>query len=210
MPRRSILSASERESLLALPDNRDDLIRRYTLSQSDLSIIRQRRGAANRLGFAVQLSYLRYPGVVLGVDQAPFPPLLHLIAGQLKIPVEHWVEYGDRAQTRREHLVELHTIFGFEPFTAAHRSLAVQELTDTAMQTDKGVVLPTSLISGYGCSCATFFAIATRHCAIGKRVFPRLTGSYFVRQHEQRGWLRARPRVTSMRESLRRRIGAGR
>jgi hypothetical protein len=146
MPRRSILSASERESLLALPDNRDDLIRRYTLSQSDLSIIRQRRGAANRLGVAVQLSYLRYPGVVLGVDQAPFPPLLHLIAGQLKIPVEHWAEYGDRAQTRREHLVELQTIFGFEPFTAAHRSLAVQELTDTAMQTDKGVVLATSLI----------------------------------------------------------------
>jgi hypothetical protein len=37
MPRRSILSATERESLLALPDNRDDLIRRYTLSESDLS-----------------------------------------------------------------------------------------------------------------------------------------------------------------------------
>jgi hypothetical protein len=49
MPRRSILSAAERESLLALPDNRDDLIRRYTLSESDLSVIRQRRGPANRL-----------------------------------------------------------------------------------------------------------------------------------------------------------------
>jgi Domain of unknown function (DUF4158) len=146
MPRRSILSAAERESLLALPDNRDDLIRRYTLSQSDLSVIRQRRGSANRLGFAVQLSYLRYPGVVLGVDEMPFPPLLHLIAGQLKIPVEHWAEYGDRAQTRREHLVELQTIFGFASFTTAHHKLAVQELTETAMQTDKGVVLATALI----------------------------------------------------------------
>jgi hypothetical protein len=146
MPRRSILSAAERESLLALPDNRDDLIRRYTLSQSDLSVIRQRRGSANRLGFAVQLSYLRYPGVVLGVDELPFPPLLHLIAGQLKIPVGHWAEYGDRAQTRREHLVELQTIFGFASFTTAHHKLAVQELTETAMQTDKGVVLATALI----------------------------------------------------------------
>lgn len=82
MPRRSILSAAERESLLALPDNREDLIRRYTLSESDLSIIRQRRGAANRLGFAVQLCYLRFPGIVLGVDALPFPPLLHLVAGQ--------------------------------------------------------------------------------------------------------------------------------
>ena len=58
MPRRSILSAAERESLLALPDTKDDLIRHYTFSDTDLSIIRQRRGPANRLGFAVQLCYL--------------------------------------------------------------------------------------------------------------------------------------------------------
>lgn len=146
MPRRSILSAAERESLLALPDNRDDLIRRYTLSPSDLAVMRQRRGAANRLGFAVQLSYLRYPGVVLGVGEPPFPPLLHLIAGQLKIPAERWAEYGDRAQTRREHLVELQTVFGFAAFTTNHHKLAVQELTETAMHTDKGVVLATALI----------------------------------------------------------------
>ena len=81
MPRRSILSASERDSLLALPDSRDDLIRRYTLSEYDLSIVRQRSGAANRLGFAVQLCYLRYPGIVLGVDRLPLPALLHLVAG---------------------------------------------------------------------------------------------------------------------------------
>ena len=47
MPRRSILSAAERESLLALPDTKDDLIRYYTFSDTDLSIIRQRRGPAN-------------------------------------------------------------------------------------------------------------------------------------------------------------------
>ena len=75
MPRRSILSAAERESLLALPDTKDELIRHYTFSETDLSIIRQRRGPANRLGFAVQLCYLRFPGVILGVDEPPFPPL---------------------------------------------------------------------------------------------------------------------------------------
>ena len=46
MPRRSILSAAERESLLALPDTKDELIRHYTFSETDLSIIRQRRGPA--------------------------------------------------------------------------------------------------------------------------------------------------------------------
>ena len=99
------------------------MIRRYTFSESAISIIRQRRGAANRLGFAVQLGYLRYPGIVLGVEQLPLPALLHLVAGQLKIPVERWAEYGERAQTRREHLVELQTVFGFEPFTRGHHRL---------------------------------------------------------------------------------------
>ena len=146
MPRRSILSASERDSLLALPDSRDDLIRRYTFSESDLSIIRQRRGAANRLGFAVQLCYLRYPGIVLGVNQLPLPALLHLVAGQLRVPVERWAEYGERPQTRREHLVDLQTIFGFEPFTTGHHRLAVEELMETAMQTDQGIVLATALV----------------------------------------------------------------
>ena len=55
MPRRSILSAAERDSLLALPDSEDELIRHYTFSEPDLSLIRQRRGDANRLGVAVQL-----------------------------------------------------------------------------------------------------------------------------------------------------------
>ena len=55
MPRRLILSATERASLLALPDNEDELIQHYTFSEADLSLIRQRRGDANRLGVAVQL-----------------------------------------------------------------------------------------------------------------------------------------------------------
>ena len=146
MPRRSILSAAERESLLALPDTKDELIRHYTFSESDLSIIRQRRGSANRLGFAVQLSYLRFPGIILGVDQSPFPPLLKLIADQLKVGVESWDEYGQREQTRREHLIELQTVFGFQTFTMSHYRQAVRTLTELAMQTDKGVVLADAVI----------------------------------------------------------------
>ena len=71
MPRRSILSAVECDSLLALPETQDELIRHYTFSEADLSIIRQRRGNHNRLGFAVQLCYLRYPGFVLPTDAVP-------------------------------------------------------------------------------------------------------------------------------------------
>ncbi len=146
MPRRSILSAAERASLLALPDSHDDLIRHYTFSEADLSIIRQRRGPANRLGFAVQLCYLRFPGIILGVDQPPFPPLLKLVADQIKVGTENWENYGQREQTLREHLVELQTVFGFQPFTMSHYRQAVHTLTELAMQTAKGVVLADALI----------------------------------------------------------------
>ncbi|MBU2821979.1 DUF4158 domain-containing protein, partial [Acidithiobacillus caldus] len=146
MPRRSILSAAERDNLLALPDAKEELIRHYTFSDTDLSSIRQRRGPANRLGFAVQLCYLRFPGVILGADEPPFPPLLKLVADQLKIGIESWGEYGQREQTRREHLVELQMEFGFQPFTMSHYRQAVQLLTELAMQTDKGIVLASALI----------------------------------------------------------------
>jgi hypothetical protein len=56
MPRRSILSVTERDNLLALPHTEDGLIRYYTFSDSDQSLIGQRRGNPNRLGFAIRRS----------------------------------------------------------------------------------------------------------------------------------------------------------
>jgi hypothetical protein len=147
MPRRSILSAAERESLLAPPDDPDSLIRHYTFSETDLSVVRQRRGAANRLGFAVLLCYMRYPGVILGAGERPFAPLLDLVARQLQISPERWAEYGGRDQTRRGHLAELQAVFGFRSFTMRHYRSAVNDLDDLAWQTDKGVVLACSLVA---------------------------------------------------------------
>ena len=68
MPRRSILSVLERASLYAVPD---DLITRFAFTEQDLTIIGSHRGVENRLGFAVQLAYMRFPGVMLGVDEEP-------------------------------------------------------------------------------------------------------------------------------------------
>src|SRR3989338_4935677 len=102
MPRRSILSAAERDSLLAFPDNQDDLIRYYTFNDSDLSIIGRHRGDANRLGFAIGLCYMRYPGIMLGFGETPPSQLLEMAAMQLNISANRWCEYGQRDTTRRE------------------------------------------------------------------------------------------------------------
>lgn len=52
---------------LALPDTQDELIRHYTFSEPDLSLIRQRRGDANRIGVVLQLCLLRFPGLSVKV-----------------------------------------------------------------------------------------------------------------------------------------------
>ena len=62
MPRKAVLSAAQQAALIALPPSKEDLRLHYTLSENDLAIIRSRRGPHNRLGFAVQLCYLRFPG----------------------------------------------------------------------------------------------------------------------------------------------------
>lgn len=84
MPRRPILSASERDTLLALPDSQDDLIRYYTFNESDPSLIRQRRGDVNRLGFTVQLCLLRYPGYALASDSVLPDPVIEWVARQVQ------------------------------------------------------------------------------------------------------------------------------
>jgi TnpA family transposase len=149
MPRRSILSATERDSLFTWPKTQEELIRQYTLSQTDLSIIRQHRGVANRLGYAVQLCSMRYPGVMLAVRGEPFPPLLRMVATQLGASVESWTEYAKRAETRREHAMELQAIFGFQPFTIKHYRAGVRSLQELALQTDKGLLLASALIEGF-------------------------------------------------------------
>ena len=146
MPRRSILSANDRASLLALPDTRDELIRRYTFSEPDLSLIRQRRGDANRLGFAVQLCLLRYPGHGLLVDAVLPPAFVQWVAHQLRIEPMCWPQYAEREETRREHLLELCAYLGMTTFKLSHFRQAVHALAELALQTDKGVVLATQVL----------------------------------------------------------------
>ena len=146
MPRRSILSAQEKQSLLALPDTQNNFIRHYSLSEADLSIIAQKRSDANRLGFAIGLCYMRYPSIILGVNESPHPTLLDFVAKQLGVNPNCWEEYGIREVTRREHLVELQQLFGFQAFSHLNYSHYVTHITNFAKETDKGILLAQHLV----------------------------------------------------------------
>jgi TnpA family transposase len=63
---RAILSVEQRNRLFAIPVERAEMARHYVLAPDDLMLIGAKRRAPNRLGFAIQLCLLRYPGQVLG------------------------------------------------------------------------------------------------------------------------------------------------
>jgi hypothetical protein len=146
MPRRELLTPAEREALLAFPTEEADLIRHYTFSTHDLAVIRQCRGDHNRLGFAVQLCYLRFPGRLLALDEVPYPPILGMAAAQLKVATRAWPFYAERQETRREHLLELQERFGFQTFTRAHYRQFAAELASLADQTHQGILLAQALV----------------------------------------------------------------
>jgi TnpA family transposase len=91
---------------------------------------------------------MRHPGIMLALNVQPHTKLLNIVAEQLKISPDLWADYGQRAETRREHLLELQKIFGFQPFSAQHYRPSVASLEDTAGQTDKGIVLAGALVAG--------------------------------------------------------------
>ena len=141
MALRELLSASQREAFEAVPLDRAGLIEHYVLSDQDLSLIRRRRGAQNRLGLAVQLALLRYPGRALLPDETPPAELLTFLARQLGLSAGTWTSYAERDETRREHLAELQLLYGLRSFgIGQYRSLSVW-LMPTALQTNRGAVL---------------------------------------------------------------------
>ena len=140
MPRREILSPAQREASLVIPVDRAGLIEHYALGEQDISLIRQRRGDHNRLGIAVQLALLRFPGTALQADETPPKELINFLALQLHVLSSAWDEYAQRDETRREHLLELQR-YGFRSFTLGQYRSLTTWLLSTALQTNRGIAL---------------------------------------------------------------------
>lgn len=113
MPRRSVLTEAQHAELFALPENEADLVRYWTLSPEDLRVITSRRRPHNRLGFALQLCALRYPGRLLKPGEFIPDAPLRFVGDQLGIEPEVLADYATRGPTRYEQLDTLRDVFGF-------------------------------------------------------------------------------------------------
>ncbi|WP_210217197.1 DUF4158 domain-containing protein, partial [Agrobacterium pusense] len=80
MPKRKLLKDQDRRKLVDIPADEESLIRHYSLSPADRLEIELRRRNHNRLGFAIQLCLMRYPGRVLGAEETPPRAMLKFVA----------------------------------------------------------------------------------------------------------------------------------
>lgn len=141
MALRSLLTTAERGQVLEIPTGTEDLAAHYTLSEADMSLIRQRRADANRLGFAIQLCLLRHPSIALTDDTEVPTEMIDWVSARLAIPAEAWDEYGTRGETRQEHGREIRAYLGLSAFGIADFRQLVEHVGEVAAQTDKGIVL---------------------------------------------------------------------
>ena len=231
MARRALLTPLERAEILGLPEDLDGIAALCKIDEADMSLIRQRRGDANRLGFAVHLFLflLRGPGIALGADTTVPVAVIAQLASNLAVSPDVWGEYGNREETRQEHAREARAYLGLTGFGMGDFRHVVEEIESVARQTDRGRVLVETAIASLRRNavalpaieviekaCAEGLTRATRHVHTilsgplddGQRA--RLDGLLNRRSDSaltQIGWLRqapARPNARSMLEHVER------
>lgn len=131
---RELLTTEQRQFLMQIPE--DDWIggTHYTFSKQDLEIINKRRREENRLGFAVQLAILRYPGwPYTHIKNIP-ESVINYIAKQISADPSSLSLYPHRENTLWDHLKEIRSEYGFVTFALKEYRITFKHLYQLALK----------------------------------------------------------------------------
>ena len=138
---RELLTTDQRNLLMEIPE--DDWIggTYYTFSNQDLEIINKRRREENRLGFAVQMAVLRYPGwSYTHVKNIP-DSVKRYISKQIKADPSSLSLYPQRENTLWDHLKEIRSEYGFITFTLKEYRMTFKHLYQLALENGDAIHL---------------------------------------------------------------------
>src|SRR5262245_39993596 len=139
----SFLTDTERERLKRFPSEipPEDLSGYFTLSDRDHQLIRGQRRAHNRLGFALQVCALRYLGFVPAKLHSAPPAAIGHLAGQLGVAPACLAQYGERSQTRTDHLQKALAHLGFRKARPSDLKALQAWLIDRGLERDRPSLL---------------------------------------------------------------------
>ena len=137
------LNPEQRHALTQIPPDLSDrdIARYYTFTEKERDLINRRRRLSNRLGFAVQLALLKFPGrTLMEVKDVP-QNVLNVIAEQIEVPTSAFASYGERENTLYEHLDELRRECGFRACGWKDYLSVARALVPDAMESDRPLPL---------------------------------------------------------------------
>ncbi len=141
MTRRQRLSETQIAELYEPPTEQRELVRHFTLSAADLAAIQRYRGNHNRLGYALMLSYLRFPGRALRASERPPAPLLAFVAEQIDVLPDCIDQYLVAERNRQRHAIDCQERLGLRPFGRRPAAELTDALLSQAIEDDRLSVL---------------------------------------------------------------------
>lgn len=114
---RELLTPEQRQTLMQIPEDEWVLGTYYTFSKQDLEVINKRKREENRLGFAIQLCVLRYPGWSYNNNKGIPDPVVNYISKQIGATSSSLSLYPQRENTLWDHLKEIRREYDFVTFT---------------------------------------------------------------------------------------------
>jgi TnpA family transposase len=144
------------------------LSRYFLLSSDDLAQIKQCRGSANRLGFALHLVLLRFLHVTLPTFERVPDAIIHFVSLQLDITPMALVTYPLRPQTRDDHLAQIRGYLGLRAYTAADAEELRAYLVQRAQHRDDASILLAEAEDWLRRSRILFPALSTLQRLIGE------------------------------------------
>ncbi|MFC5724919.1 DUF4158 domain-containing protein [Streptomyces gamaensis] len=137
-----VFSDEELEGLRSSPAiGRDELICYFTLTPADGAFLRKFRRPVNVLGAAVQLSALPWLGCVPDDVPAAPPAVVGRLARQLGLAAGDLEGYGEREQSRTDHLKENADYLGWKQPKAIEHKEPADFLLARAMEHDSPSLL---------------------------------------------------------------------
>lgn len=148
MPARVPMTGKQRNALLALPTSEEEVVRHCSLDADDLAAIAEAaRTTETRLGYALQLCTLRYPGRHLRRGELLPTIMLDHVAEQVGIDAEVLANFARRGQTRYEQLAAIKRRHGFRDAATPVRAELRAWLAQQAVGLTDGRVLIDRLIT---------------------------------------------------------------
>ena len=119
----------------------EDLRESFALGDSDRDLVFGPRGAENRLGLAVQLCALRFLGFVPDEVTGIPEPALRFLCEQTETQPHELLSYGEREQTRSDHLALVREHLNFRVWDAGTAASIRDWLAERALEQERPSVL---------------------------------------------------------------------